>query len=125
VGRPSLSRKSGLQVETIALADDREEANGIDVLDFWQAQEAARSMRPGAALRATGYTVKDAVADYLIHLEGRSSWKDTKTRLEAFVLPAFAETAVNDLEEEQISRWHRGIAKRGARARTPPGVPQN
>jgi hypothetical protein len=29
----------GYKVETIALADDREEANGIDVLDFWQAQE--------------------------------------------------------------------------------------
>jgi hypothetical protein len=35
------------KVETIALADDTEDADGTEILDFWQAQEAARNMRQG------------------------------------------------------------------------------
>ena len=34
---------------TVAQADDREDANGSEILDFWQAQELARAMRPGPA----------------------------------------------------------------------------
>jgi integrase len=113
------------KVETIALADDREDANGDTVLDFWQAQDAARSMRPGSASRLGAYTVKDAVADYLEHLEGRASWKDSKKRLEAFVLPAFGDKPVNELDDDEIRKWHRGIARQGARTRTKRGAPQN
>lgn len=82
------------KVETIAAADDVEDANGIEILDFWQAQEAARNMRPGTAPNVKGYTVSQAVAEYLEHLEGRASWHDAKKRLEAFVLPAFGDKAV-------------------------------
>jgi hypothetical protein len=92
------------KVERIALADDREDANDMDVLDFWQAQEAARNMRPGAALKTTAYTVRDAVGAYLEHLEGRASWHDAKRRLEAFVLPAFGDKPVNDLDDDEIRR---------------------
>jgi phosphopantothenoylcysteine synthetase/decarboxylase len=67
------------KVETIATADDVEDANGVDVLDFWQAQEAARNMRPGAVPNVKGYIVADAVADYLEHLEGRASWRKEAT----------------------------------------------
>ena len=113
------------KVETISAADDVEDANGVEVLNFWQAQEAARNMRPGTAPNVKGYTVADAVAAYLEHLEGRASWRDAKRRLDAFVLPAFGAKAVNSLDDDEIRKWHRGIAKRGARARTKPGAPQN
>jgi integrase len=65
------------------------------------------------------------VADYLEHLEGRASWADAKRRLQAFALPAFGDKSVNDLDEDEIRKWHRAIAKQGARARTKPGAPQN
>jgi Phage integrase family len=113
------------KVETIAAADDVEDANGIEILDFWQAQDAARNMRPWAAPNVKGYTVAQAVADYLEHLEGRASWADAKRRLQAFALPAFGDKSVNDLDEDEIRKWHRAIAKQGARARTKPGAPQN
>src|SRR5262245_24019235 len=46
-------------VKTVALADDREDANGVQVLDFWQAQEHARGMRaPG--MKGGPYTVAQA-----------------------------------------------------------------
>jgi integrase len=115
----------GYKVETIASADDVEDANGVSILDFWQAQEAARNMRPGSSPNVKGYTVAKAVADYLEHLEGRASWQDAKRRLEAFVLPEFGDKQVIRLDEDEIRKWHRDIAKQGARARTKLGAPQN
>jgi integrase len=114
--------KQNYQLETIAEADDVLDANGKDVLDFWQAQEVARKARPGA--RRGAYTVKDAVEAYLDRLEGRPSWHDTKKRLEAFVLPAFGDKKVSELEADELRKWHREIAKTPARARTKRGAQQ-
>jgi hypothetical protein len=112
------------KVETIALADDTEDADGTEILDFWQAQEAARNMRQGK-IKAGATTVKDAVAAYLEHLQGRASWRDAKKRLEAFVLPEFGQKQVAELDADAIRKWHRGIAKQPGRARTKPGAAQN
>ncbi len=92
-------------ISTIAQADDVEDANGKDILDFWQAQEVARNLRP-SAVRSGPYTVRNAVDAYLDHLEGRPSWRDTKKRLEAFALPVFGDRVVNELDEDEIRRWH-------------------
>jgi integrase len=108
--------------QTVAQADDREDANGSEILDFWQAQEMARAMRPGPQRGA--YMVKDAVRDYLAHLEGRASQYDAKKRLEAYALPAFGDTAVASINADDLRVWHRGIAKQGARIRTKAGAPQ-
>jgi integrase len=117
--------EGGYKVETISAADDVEGANSVEVLNFWQAQDAARNMRPGLSPNVKGYTVAQAVADYLEHLEGRASWADAKRRLGAFVIPAFGDKPVSRLDEDEIRKWHRAIAKQGARARTKPGAPQN
>jgi integrase len=114
--------KQTYRLETIAEADDILDADGKDVLDFWQAQEVARKLRPGAQRGA--YTVKDAVDAYLDWLEGRPSWQDTKKRLEAFALPAFGDKKVSELEADEIRKWHREIAKTPARARTKRGAKQ-
>src|SRR4029453_1048028 len=60
-------------VESIAIADDKEDANGVEILDFFQAQDAARSLRAPAARHAGAYTVKDAVDAYVESLDGRPS----------------------------------------------------
>ncbi len=111
------------EVQTIAQADDLDDANGIEVLDFWQAQEVTRNMRQRA--RKLGpYTVRDAINDYLEHLGERPSAKDTRKRLEAFAIPAFGDKSVMDLEPDEIRKWHRGIAKMPARVRTRKGAEQ-
>jgi integrase len=110
------------QLETIAETDDLLDADGKSVLDFWQAQEVARKLRTG--MRRGAYTVKDAVVAYLDRLEGRPSWHDTKKRLEAFVLPAFGDKKVSELEPDAIRKWHREIAKTPARTRTKRGADQ-
>jgi hypothetical protein len=63
---------------TVAEADDVLDADGKDVLDFWQAQEAARNLRQRPKLGA--YSAEDTVRDYIDRLEGRASWHDTKKR---------------------------------------------
>jgi hypothetical protein len=108
------------KLETIAEADDVLDADGRDVLDFWQAQEAARNPRQRPNFRA--YSVRDAINDYVDRLEGRPSWHDTKKRLEAFVLPAFGDKKVSELDADEIRKWHREIAKTPARARTKRGA---
>jgi len=91
-------------------------------LDFWQAQEVARQVRQPQ--RRGAYTVRDAVNAYVDRLEGRPSWHDTKTRLEAFVLPAFGDKPIAKLEADEIRKWHRSIAKTLARCRTKSGAEQ-
>jgi hypothetical protein len=109
-------------MDTIAEADDVLDADGKGVLNFWQAQDAARHLRQRPSLGV--YTVKDAIRDYLDRLEGRPSWLDTKTRLEAFTIPAFGDKRVSELEPDEIRNWHRAIAKTPARARTKRGEEQ-
>jgi integrase len=116
---------SSYVVETIARADDIEDADGLDVLDFWQAQERARKLG-GQPDRPSGiYKVADAVADYLLELEGRASYNDTKRRLEAYALPVFGETRVDKLTADAIREWHRDLAEAPKRVRTKAGARPN
>jgi integrase len=112
------------QLHTIAQTDDTLDANGVEVLDFWQAQEAARNMREGPPPKIGGYTVADAIRDYLEHLEGKASHRDVTQRMNAYVLPALGDKPVAKLEADEIKRWHRSIAKTPARRRTAKGAPQ-
>jgi len=112
------------KVETIAIADDVEDTNEVEVLDFWQAQASARNMRPSSAPNIKDYTVADAVRDYLTYLETKSSHRISRQRAEAYILPELGRTAVNDLDEDDLRRWHRKIADQPARVRTRPGAPQ-
>jgi integrase len=116
--------KQTYQVDTIAIADDLLDADGVGVLDFWQAQEQARTMREPT--RRTGaYTIKDAIDDYLLHLEGRATHYATSRTLRAHVSLDLASRPVADLTADELRKWHRGIAKQEARQRTSPGKPQN
>ena len=45
-------------------------------------------------------------------------------RLEAFVLPAFGDKKVSELEADEIRKWHREIEKTPARTRTKTGAEQ-
>ena len=116
---------SSYVVETIAEADDYADANGSEVLTFWQAQDEARKMA-GAPARSSGpYKVRDAIADYLVELEGRASYADTKGRLEAYALPALGDKHVDKLTAEVLKKWHRDLAKAPRRIRTKKGAAEH
>jgi hypothetical protein len=101
-------------VEAIGHADDVEDADGVNVLTLWQAQDRARqlaSKRTTAAGQRMGpYTVSQAIKDYLDHIAMKPSHYEVKKRLDAYVTPKLARTEVSKLAKADIVTWHRGIA---------------
>jgi integrase len=118
--------KDPYSVETIAAADDVADANGLTILNFWQAQERARELHQQRAAGGHGaaagpYTIQSAINDYLTYLEGRSSYDDTRLRLAAYVSPAFAEKEITELSSKELTAWHRHLAKAPPRVRSRKG----
>src|SRR5262249_39236452 len=80
-GKPALSGKWVLRryvgeqayvVDTIGIADDYTDADGVAILDFSQAQNKARALfkqSTHTAAHVGPYTVASAIGDYLQHLE--------------------------------------------------------
>ena len=111
-------------VETIAEADDYADSDGNRVLTFWEAQDAARKMA-GSPARSGPYKVRDAIADYLVELEGRASYADTKGRLDAYALPALGDRHVDKLTADMLKKWQRDLAKAPRRIRTHKGAAEH
>ena len=108
----------------LVIADDFSDADGVTVMNFAQAQTAAR----GGRLAGGPYTVADAVADYLRFLEsdGRSKQaiQDARYRIDAFIAPQLGTTKITALSAEHFRRWRDEIASAAARLRTRPGDKQ-
>lgn len=119
----------GDRYETSVLghADDTRDANGEDVLDYFQAQDLARKKADERATRGNTapYTVADAARDYLEWFEAhRKSLSETKRVLTTHVLPKLGDRLVSDLTAKDIRAWHHGIARQKPRLRTRQGAPQ-
>ena len=117
----------------LGLADDFQDADGEAVLDFSQAQAAARTwwrnemrIEQGLGVREVGpYTVARACADYLDDYNRRSG-KGTRTIDNAFrnhVLPVFGDLLVSKLTSRAVQDWHRRIAEQPRRLRSRKGQP--
>ncbi len=124
----------GYSEHKIGTSDDLQDADGVAVLDYGQAQKAARAWwraelrrEEGHDTRSGPYTVADAVADYLKELEGRGAKSAYHTRraAEAHVLPALGSALVGKLTAKKIGDWHRGLATKPALARSKPGRKPN
>lgn len=116
-------------VETIGVADDFSDADGIAILDYWQAQAKARERmvrRVHAANGVTGpLTVQAAVEVYLEFLESnRKSAVDARHRARAHIYPILGNVEAASLTTDMLRKWHAGLAKALPRARTKPGKAQ-
>jgi integrase len=116
------------ELRTIATADDLSTANGVDVLDFRQAQEAARTRRDSKVQTATGkgpFTVAEAIRLYIKSLgaKGRKT-ADTEFRANAMILPSLGAEIVADLTAEKIGSWFEKLASTPPRVRTGKGRAQ-
>jgi integrase len=117
------------QTEVIGIADDVSDADGVRVLDYWQAQGEARRRMASRALAAAGkhgpVTVAEVVEDYLQFLAAsRKTAADARYRAEAFILPPLGQIEVANLTTEMIRRWHADLAKVPPRVRTRVGEAQ-
>ena len=108
----------------LVIADDYSDGDGVAVMTFAQAQNAARGKR-----KASGpYTVNDAVTDYLRFLEsdGRSKQaiQDARYKIDAFVVPRLGTTKIAALSADRLRRWRDEIANTAPRTRTRAGEKQ-
>jgi integrase len=117
----------------LGLADDKQDADGVSVLDYGQAQKAARDWWRAELRREEGhdtrhgpFTVQDAMEDYLKAYErrGGKSVYDTRRAAEAHILPALRTVNVGKLTTRKIEDWHHRLAEQPARVRTKPGKKQ-
>ena len=123
VGR-RLSEDGGYELKKLGVADDHADTDGVGVLDFAQAQERVREWckaRMGAGVEQAGpYTVANAVDDYFADYEARGKGvRDTRTQVDAHVIPEFGEIEVAELTANKIRQWHRALAERPRRLRSP------
>jgi integrase len=125
----------GYRQEVLGRADDALKADGVEVLDYRQAEGRAREwllrrariaagMEPDLpAAPAKPYTVADAVADYIADYTGRGgkAVRTTKQVAEAHILPTLGKMAVGHLTRDKLKSWHRGVAAEPARLRSKAG----
>jgi len=118
--------------ERLGVADDLGDADGIAVLSFDQAQEAARSWFTRKAQEETGgvvagpYTVARAMDDYIADRE--SSTRKPKARdrriVEAHIKPILGRIELNKLTQGKVKAWRDGLATTAPRLRKRRGKPQ-
>jgi integrase len=124
----------GYAERRIGTTDDLQDADGVAVLDYGQAQRAAREWwrvesrrEEGHDTREAPFTVKDAIDDYLEAYErrGGKAVYDARRAAETHILPPLGSTTVAKLTARKIADWHHGLAEKKARARTKQGRKQN
>jgi integrase len=107
--------------ERIGTADDYQDADGVEVLSFAQAQQTALQHARTATETDAGlhYTVDDAVRDYLQHQHlHRKGASDTEVKLKAYVLSdgsPLAGVELAELTPEHFDKWVRWALARHQR----------
>jgi integrase len=113
--------------EAIGAADDTLEADGINVFDYWQAQEHARRwvdrqrQIAEGRLREGPYTVADAVKDYLGEIAAEKSpaaVQGAKYVFDAWILPELGSIQIEKLTTDRLNRWRNKIATQPKRVRS-------
>ena len=104
----------------LGTADDYYTANGVDVLNYFQASKKAKTNRddvldnPGKP-----YTVREAMADYMEWFrQHRRSAKRTETAINAHILPVLGDQIVSRLTTKTLTDWRDKLATKSARVRT-------
>ena len=102
----------------IGVADDYADADGVNVLNFGQAQEAARGQKKPAG----PLTVRTAIEHYIQFKRSRGQpTNDTERRAKAHILPELGDELVEELTSERIRKWLSDYAAKPAWVRTMEG----
>jgi integrase len=113
--------------EALGVADDTLEADGVKVLDYWQAQEHARRWGERQRLIAEGmvregtYSVADAVADYLAEIAAEkrpTSVRNAKYIFDASILRDLGTLQLEKLTADRLTRWRNKLATQPKRVRS-------
>lgn len=111
----------------IGIPDDFQDADGISILNFSQAQEKARQWfleevrkEHGTHIARGKYTVAAAMEEYMTHysIEGKTV-HSTQSAINTHILPSLGTIDLAKLTSKKIADWHHELAKRPALIRTP------
>ena len=94
-----------------SIPDDHEDANGESVLDFWQAQDAARKLARGTVESGRPVTVAEALADYERDLRARGGLTGNVSRVRHHLPPSLATKPVAMLTSRELQRWRDGLVE--------------
>ena len=105
--------KRGNWVRTIGAADDFAEADGGDVLNFWQAQDQVRSLaRVDRAGTAEPITVAHALDAYEADLKTRGADVANVQRIRAYMTNGLAGKLITLLAARELRAWRDGLIER-------------
>jgi integrase len=99
------------QTHRLATADDYAEANGRDLLDFWQAQDAARAKAKEHEGDAEPATVLKALDDYESDLKTRGGDIGNVTRARSHLPSDMLARTISSLNAGEFKRWRDRLAK--------------
>jgi integrase len=110
----------------IGLADDYQEADGENVLTFFQAQDRAKQLARDAARqekplpKRSGYTVTDAFGDYIewYRAEKDKAAGEYERIFNRDIKPKLGACPVADLTRKQLKGWRTGLIKQKPRDRS-------
>lgn len=115
----------------IGKADDNQDADGVTVLNFSQAQEKARAWFQALEQHAAGHiphnliTVNYAAERYLEWFQvHRKGYKETLLSIHAHILPPLGPKLISDLTSKEIRDWLNDLAATPARKRSKHGKKQ-
>jgi integrase len=102
------------EIEPLGVADDLSDADGIEIFDYWQAQERARERRAARAQASVGedgqnLTVRVALDRYEANLKARGAETANVSRVRAHLTDALAETSVALLDGDGLELWRNGL----------------
>ena len=100
----------------LGIADDRSPADGVEILDFWQAQTRARELMAERAKSGPGadgkvVTVALALDRYQADLRVRGAGVDNVARVRVHLADTLADRPVALLTNDELRRWRDGLRK--------------
>jgi integrase len=113
---PTMSPTTGqmlMTLERFALADDVEPANGITVMDRYQARAEALKRARGSEGGGKAIAVDAAVKDYAKDLEVRGGIAYNVTSLRHHLSEAMLARLVGDLTKEELEGWRDALVDKG------------
>jgi len=104
--------KRGNSIRTIGAADDFDDADGVDVLTFWQAQDKVRLLaRENRATAIDPVTVEQALASYEGDLKTRGGDIANVVRVRTHLAGTLARRMVVHLTTRDLRGWRDDLAK--------------
>ena len=104
----------GQWLKKIGIADDLEPADGVNVLDYWQACARARDLARAKDLDSgKPATVAAAIDAYAADLRARGADPYNAGRVRLHLPAALLDKAVADLTARELRRWRDGLLAKG------------